>query len=513
MIRHTRLLIVMLFFTAHASGAEPLTRAEIAKRGKAATALVHLKADRAFGTAFCIHSSGLFITNQHVVKGKSTITLVLHPGQEKQKVVQAKVVRGDKTLDLALVSVEGAKDYPTVTIGSDTGLSELMQLVVLGFPFGSALSVTKGEYPAISINVSNVTSLRRKSRKLHRIQLDSGLNPGHSGGPVLGPKGDVVGIVVSGVRGAGITFAIPVSHLRTFIARPNIELITPKLSAATLHKPIPFKARVTSFLPGAPPLQLELTLTANGKARKHRMRLREGTYEVDAIPVESNNERRQIRLNATYRSGSITGIVVDQPILVGERKVMLSEVQSIQLGEKPRLRLASGSTLEGKLTDLDKVAIDLGPTKVIPNLARASQIQLRPIATVRSVDCTLVVSNGKKEIERISRAIPISGAAREVPGTDVKVGITPPKLEKSEVTLTLTSAGSDVAVGGGGRYLIFHLPKERKLAIFDASQVKIVKTIVVGDDSIRFTAGQDALMLYLPSSGGPPAMEPDHVQT
>lgn len=501
MIRHTIPLLVVLLLASASSGAEPLTKAEIAKRGKAATALVHIKARRAFGTAFCIHSSGLFVTNQHVVNGQSTITLVLHPGQENQKVVQAKVIRGDKALDLALVRVEGAKDYPTVPIGSDAGLTELMQVVVLGFPFGSALSVTKGNYPAISINVSNITSLRRRSRKLHRIQLDSGLNPGHSGGPVMGPKGDVVGIVVSGVQGAGINFAIPVSHLRKFITRPNIELVTPSLSASTMHKPVTFQAKVTSFLPDAPPLQLELTLTADGKAQKHKMRLNKGAYEVEAIPVRSTNELRRIRLTTTYQKGSVTGMVVDQAIQVGERKLMLSDVQSIIPGDKPRVRLTTGSTVEGKLTNLDRVPLDLGQTNLTLNLTLADQVQLRPIATVSSVKCTLVVSNGKEEIERISRAIPIRDGAREVPATDVRVGITPPKLSEGQRTLTLSSTVTDVVVGGGGRYLILHLPKERKLAIFDATQAKIVKTIVVGDDSVRFTAGRDALMLYLPSSG------------
>jgi len=46
----------------------PLSKTEIASLGKRATALV--EADRTtYGSAFCVHPSGLFITNNHVVRG------------------------------------------------------------------------------------------------------------------------------------------------------------------------------------------------------------------------------------------------------------------------------------------------------------------------------------------------------------------------------------------------------------------------------------------------------------
>ena len=95
---------------------------------------------RGTGTAFCIHSSGLFVTNEHVVRiaEKVDVVLVLDPSLETQRILKAKVVRVDKDLDLALLRVDGAKDLPTLSLGSVDGLAELSEVIACGFPLGRA---------------------------------------------------------------------------------------------------------------------------------------------------------------------------------------------------------------------------------------------------------------------------------------------------------------------------------------------------------------------------------------
>lgn len=208
----------VLYPTAAWSADQPRDKVAIAKLGKAATALVEVKEARAYGTAFCIHSSGLFLTNEHVIRPaeKDALTLILNAGLKNQRILQAKVVRSDKELDLALLRVEDAKDLPTLSLGSNENLTELMEVVALGFPFGKALVQDKKDYPAISVSHGHVTALRHREGRLHRIQVDAVLNPGNSGGPVLDSQGQVVGIVVAGVLGSGVNFAIPVDVARRF---------------------------------------------------------------------------------------------------------------------------------------------------------------------------------------------------------------------------------------------------------------------------------------------------------
>jgi S1-C subfamily serine protease len=241
---------------------DQLTRTELARLGKAATALVETKAgpdappivQPGYGSAFCIHPSGLFLTNEHVVHPRgpfignqqsvpAEVTLILNPGEKTEKSYTGRVVRTDKQLDLALVRAEGAKNLPTLSLGSDEKLEELMEVVALGFPFGTALSSdgfppgrrpagSPREYPSVSVNAGSITALRLKDGALDRIQLDATINPGNSGGPVLDKSGKVVGVVVSGVVAerlgrTGISYAVPASHLNRFLARPDIEFTAP----------------------------------------------------------------------------------------------------------------------------------------------------------------------------------------------------------------------------------------------------------------------------------------------
>jgi hypothetical protein len=78
------------------------------------------------------------------------------------------------------------------------------------------------------------------------------------------------------------------------------------------------------------------------------------------------------------------------------------------------------------------------------------------------------------------------------------MGIRPPKLGKDPVEKVLPSAVGDVAVGGGGRYLVLYLPEDRKLAVFDINEAKVIHYIPVAGEGAKFTAGQSKLIVALP---------------
>ncbi|HZY83323.1 MAG TPA: hypothetical protein VFE78_00720, partial [Gemmataceae bacterium] len=77
------------------------------------------------------------------------------------------------------------------------------------------------------------------------------------------------------------------------------------------------------------------------------------------------------------------------------------------------------------------------------------------------------------------------------------LNVRPPALAKEHVECMLPSAVSDVAVGGGGRFLILHLPRDRQLAVFDVNAAKVVKYLSFADD-VKFAAGMDKLLVALP---------------
>lgn len=79
-----------------------------------------------------------------------------------------------------------------------------------------------------------------------------------------------------------------------------------------------------------------------------------------------------------------------------------------------------------------------------------------------------------------------------------RVAITPTDIPDGRLDVPLGGALRDVCVGGGGRYLIAHVPTGRRLVVFDVSAGKIVKTINLGADAVLFAAGMSKLLVVYP---------------
>lgn len=76
--------------------------------------------------------------------------------------------------------------------GTAAGLVETEGVFVFGFPFGNDMGKEN------TVNRSTVSNLRKSpAGSLQRVQLDGGLNPGNSGGPVVDGKGSVTSMARS----------------------------------------------------------------------------------------------------------------------------------------------------------------------------------------------------------------------------------------------------------------------------------------------------------------------------
>jgi hypothetical protein len=79
----------------------------------------------------------------------------------------------------------------------------------------------------------------------------------------------------------------------------------------------------------------------------------------------------------------------------------------------------------------------------------------------------------------------------------VGVAIPAPPLQADRVEVILPEPAGQVRTGGGGRYLVFRLPKARKLAVFDVAKARVVHQIDVDDDTL-YAAGLDSLVVVMP---------------
>lgn len=164
------------------------------------------------GTGFIVTANGYILTNKHVViDEEASYTVLLSDGSQKA----GKVVYRDKTLDIALVKIEGTA-YSHVNLGN----SDAMKLGQTVVAIGNAL----GEY-SNSVSVGIISGLNRSlqvgggngfAEELKGvIQTDAAINPGNSGGPLLDMNGNVIGVNVATVMGSNnISFSIPINKVK-----------------------------------------------------------------------------------------------------------------------------------------------------------------------------------------------------------------------------------------------------------------------------------------------------------
>src|SRR5262249_31744684 len=149
---------------------------------------------------------------------------------------------------------------------------------------------------------------RDQKGALNRIQVDGALNPGNSGGPVMARDNKVVGVVVSGIKGAGINMAIPVSHVRRFLEKPEIILFAPAVEPKDKTLPVEFKAVVASVLPPDIAYAIELVLNTGDGERHFPMKLETGKYIAKAAPFREEKDNHP-RIEVRFPEGVLTSPV------------------------------------------------------------------------------------------------------------------------------------------------------------------------------------------------------------
>ena len=154
------------------------------------------------GSGFIISSDGLILTNHHVVRDATDITVHLTDKRE----FKAKVLGSDEKTDIAVVKVE-ATDLPTVKLGKSSKVKVGEWVAAIGAPFGLENTVTSGIVSAKSRDLPD-------DQFVPFIQTDAAVNPGNSGGPLFNMAGEVIGInsqIFSTSGGfMGLSFAIPI---------------------------------------------------------------------------------------------------------------------------------------------------------------------------------------------------------------------------------------------------------------------------------------------------------------
>ena len=194
-------VVVALVATAIASGVA-LARTTAARIGNGVvvikTTLGYQEASAA-GTGMVLTSSGEILTNNHVIRGATKVTVVV-PGTSHA--YTASVVGYDVTDDVAVLRAAGASNLATVTTAESSKVAVGDRVTAVGNAGGTgALSTATGSVTELqrSIVVSDDTG--GAARLTGLLGVNANVVAGDSGGPLLNSAGAVIGMNTAGSTG------------------------------------------------------------------------------------------------------------------------------------------------------------------------------------------------------------------------------------------------------------------------------------------------------------------------
>ena len=188
----------------------------------------------AAGTGIVLTSSGEVLTNNHVVKGATTIRV---RDVSTGRTYTATVAGYNVSRDIALLKVSNPQGLKTALIGSSAGLRVGDRVTAVGNAGGTGtLTVSTGTLTRLHQTITVSDDSGGSSRLSDLIETSADLQPGDSGGPLLDSSGRVIGVDAAGSSGsrfeqsAGDGYAIPIDT-----AKAIVHQIESGHSTATVH--------------------------------------------------------------------------------------------------------------------------------------------------------------------------------------------------------------------------------------------------------------------------------------
>jgi len=167
---------------------------------------------QSLGSGVIVDSSGLVVTNHHVIEGMTEVKVALSDHRE----FEAEIVLRDPRTDLAVLKIKSDETFPVLELGDSDAIEVGDFVIAIGNPFGVGQTVTQGIVSALARTQAGISDYG------FFIQTDAAINPGNSGGALVDLDGRLVGInsaIYSRSGGSmGIGFAIPVNMVKGVVA-------------------------------------------------------------------------------------------------------------------------------------------------------------------------------------------------------------------------------------------------------------------------------------------------------
>jgi S1-C subfamily serine protease len=203
----------------------------------------------ATGTGFFISTEGHLVTSYHLVRDRPNMS-VMRDGQT----FPAQMIANNPENDLALLKID-APSIP-LPVGNAGSARVGEEVIALGFPLAS---IQGQEMRASFGRINALSSLNGDNRHL---QVDAPVQPGNSGGPLIGPDGRVIGVMTArlddlatlratGALPENVSFGVRIEYL-TDLLPTDIRLATAPLTGSIADRVAAARPSV-AFISAEPP--------------------------------------------------------------------------------------------------------------------------------------------------------------------------------------------------------------------------------------------------------------------
>jgi predicted Zn finger-like uncharacterized protein len=161
---------------------------------------------------------GVVVTNAHVLGmldpqalPPNSVDVVINPG-DPNEIKLGVTYTIDRAADLAILRVSASNLPAPLVFEDQSKLAAKQKVHISGFPFGR-----KNRKDA-TVNSTEVTDLKKApTGALELIQVNGGMSPGSSGGPVVTPAGTVVGVALGAYKDTDAHLAIPIDTVQRML--------------------------------------------------------------------------------------------------------------------------------------------------------------------------------------------------------------------------------------------------------------------------------------------------------
>jgi S1-C subfamily serine protease len=218
---HTRIVLVALVAVVAAAIAAGIALAKT-RPAPIGTGVVVIDTNLAYqdgqaaGTGMVLTSSGVVLTNNHVIRDATAIRVVV---PTTGRSFAAKVVGYDASDDVAVLQTSGASNLKTIPLGDSGTVNAGQAVKALGNAGGTgSLRAASGTVTGVDRAITVSDDQGGSESLTGMIETNAAVQPGDSGGPLMNAAGQAVGMDTAASAGNGFEqaatsdgYAIPIN--------------------------------------------------------------------------------------------------------------------------------------------------------------------------------------------------------------------------------------------------------------------------------------------------------------